>query len=382
MNYVLTNGIFHTEEGPVNGHIIIEEKQIAGINPGEYTGPLECHDLSGHHVLPGFIDIHIHGGYGEDFMDADLMGLHHLSQSLLREGTTSYLATTMTQSEEAIKTALTTLKEYHKQQSEEEAEMLGIHLEGPYISEFKVGAQNPQFVQRPSIDSIHDLQTAADQLIKIITFAPEVEGAAEVLAEFHDKVIFSMGHTVAGFDDINQAASNGARHITHLYNASTPFAHRQPGAFGAAWTNDRLSTEVIVDGIHSHPAAVNIAYRLKGPEQFLLITDAMRAKGMIDGTYDLGGQDVIVKNNSARLADGTLAGSILKMNDGLKNLMAYTKRDIDELWRVTSLNQAKALGIDDTKGSIKPGKDADLVVLSPDCNVLMTIKKGHIHHFN
>ncbi|GGA96853.1 N-acetylglucosamine-6-phosphate deacetylase [Macrococcus hajekii] len=382
MGYVLSNGIFYTEKGAVQGHIIIEGKQIDSISPGEYTGPLECHDLAGRHVLPGFIDIHIHGGYGEDFMDADLMGLHHLSHSLLSEGTTSYLATTMTQSEEAITTALSTLKEYHTRQSEQDAEMLGIHLEGPYISEFKVGAQNPDFVQRPSVNNILRLQESAGQLIKIITFAPEVEGADKVLETLHHDIIFSMGHTVATFDEMNKAASHGARHITHLYNAATPFEHRSPGAFGAAWTNEALSTEIIVDGIHSHPAAVDIAYRLKGPERMFLITDAMRAKGMADGTYDLGGQNVIVKNHSARLADGTLAGSILKMNEGLKNLIAYTDRSIEELWRVTSFNQAQSLGISDRKGSIKQGKDADLVVLDQEFNVSMTIKSGHLHHFN
>lgn len=379
MSYVLTNGMIHTEKGSVNGHIIIEESHIKAVQEGPYSGPLETIDLESKHVLPGFIDIHIHGGYGEDFMDANALGLHHLSRSLLSEGTTSYLATTMTQSTEAIKTALDTLKTYHAQQLPHDAEMLGIHLEGPFISPDKVGAQNPAYVQRPTIQAINDLQDKADGLIKIMTFAPEIEGADEVLRHFKDDIIFSVGHTTADYDQMNQAADNGAKHITHLYNAASPFQHRSPGAFGAAWLNDQLSAEVIVDGVHSHPAAVAIAYRMKGRDRFYLITDAMRAKGMSDGTYDLGGQDVIVKNQTARLSDGTLAGSILKMNEGLRLLKEYTGRPLSELWPVTSLNQAKALGIADHKGSIAPGKDADLVILDDDCQVQMTIKKGHQH---
>ncbi|ULG72880.1 N-acetylglucosamine-6-phosphate deacetylase [Macrococcus brunensis] len=379
MSYVLMNGTIHTENGTVEGHIIIEESHIKSVQEGPYSGPLETIDLEDKHVLPGFIDIHIHGGYGEDFMDANALGLHHLSKSLLSEGTTSYLATTMTQSRDAIMTALETLQSYHSKQLPEDAEMLGIHLEGPFISPSKVGAQNPAYVQKPTIQAINDLQDKANGLIKVMTFAPEVIGAEEVLQHFKDDIIFSIGHTTADFDQLNQAADFGAKHITHLYNAATPFQHRAPGAFGAAWLNDQLSAEVIVDGVHSHPASVAIAYRMKGRERFYLITDAMRAKGMSEGTYDLGGQDVIVKNQTARLSDGTLAGSILKMNDGLRLLKEYTGRPLAELWPVTSFNQAKALGIADHKGSIAPGKDADLVILDDDCHVQMTIKNGYRH---
>ncbi|TDM04029.1 N-acetylglucosamine-6-phosphate deacetylase [Macrococcus carouselicus] len=382
MEYVLTNCLIYTEDKVEHGYIIVENQKIKCVEAGHYRGALECHDMHKQHILPGFIDIHIHGGYGQDFMDADLTGLQHLSRSLLTEGTTSYLATTMTQSESAIMTALSTLRDYHHHQSSEGAEMLGIHLEGPFISEHKVGAQNPMFVERPSRARIEKFQAQADHLIKIITFAPEVDGADEVLDQLHDSIIFSMGHTGATFDDINEAAARGAKHITHLYNAATPFEHRQPGAFGAAWTNDDLAAEIIVDGIHSHPAAVDIAYRIKGRDRLFLITDAMRAKGMRSGIYDLGGQDVTVTHNTARLKDGTLAGSILRMNQGLRNMMQYTGRTLEELWPVTSLNQAEALGIEDRKGSITEGKDADLVVLDDDCNVIMTIKHGVMHRFN
>ena len=166
-----------------------------------------------------------------------------------------------------------------------------------------------------------------------------------------------------------------------MYNAATGFQHREPGVFGAAWLNQGLHTEMIVDGVHSHPASIALAYRLKGNQSCYLITDAMRAKGMPEGHYDLGGQDVIVKGSEARLSSGALAGSILKMNEGLKNLIQFTGDTIEHLWRVTSLNQAITLGIDDIKGSIKIGKDADIVIIDDACNVETTIKNGKYHAF-
>ncbi|MCJ1655358.1 N-acetylglucosamine-6-phosphate deacetylase [Staphylococcus sp. NRL 16/872] len=382
-NYVITNGRIYTEEQVIeNGYLVVEDGKISDIQKGNYTGNLQQVDAKGQNVLPGFIDIHIHGGYGEDAMDASYEGLKHLAEQLLSEGTTTFLATTMTQSDENIEKALKNIVAYQAdQQQGEAAEIGGVHLEGPFISEHKVGAQNPKYVQRPSVSKIQQFQAIANGQIKIITFAPEVEGAHETLNALHDDIIFSMGHTVATFDEANEAVEHGAKHITHLYNAATPFEHRDPGVFGAAWTNEGLNTEIIVDGIHSHPASVNIAYKQKGNDHIYLITDAMRAKGMKDGEYDLGGQNVIVKGEEARLESGALAGSILKMNDGLRNLMTFTHDSLDNLWRVASLNQAKALKIDEAKGSLAIGKDADIVIANDEIEISKTIKAGTIHHF-
>lgn len=382
--YVIANGRIYTENETIEqGYILIENGKIIQIAEGEYQGDLTTIDVKGQHVLPGFIDIHMHGGYGEDAMDASFEGLKHLSESLLSEGTTSFLATTMTQSDENIIKALKNIVDYQEQQdSLNAASIVGIHLEGPFISEYKVGAQNPAYVQRPSVEKVQQFQEIANNQIKVMTFAPEVEGADETLSTLHDQINFSIGHTVATFDEVNEAVAQGAKHVTHLYNAGTPFEHRNPGLSGAAWLNDELSTESIVDGIHSHPASVKIAYKQKGNKHFFLITDAMRAKGMPDGEYDLGGQNVVVKGSEARLASGALAGSILKMNEGLKNLIAYTGAPLDDLWRVTSLNQAIALKIEEDKGSIAIGKDADIVVVDDDIQVLTTIKSGKVHNFN
>ncbi|MGW7875216.1 N-acetylglucosamine-6-phosphate deacetylase [Staphylococcus xylosus] len=382
--YVIANGRIYTENETIEqGYILIENGKIIQIAEGEYQGDLTTIDVKGQHVLPGFIDIHMHGGYGEDAMDASFEGLKHLSESLLSEGTTSFLATTMTQSDENIIKALKNIVDYQEQQdSLNAASIVGIHLEGPFISEYKVGAQNPAYVQRPSVEKVQQFQEIANNQIQVMTFAPEVEGADETLSTLHDQINFSIGHTVATFDEVNEAVAQGAKHVTHLYNAGTPFEHRNPGLSGAAWINDDLSTESIVDGIHSHPASVKIAYKQKGNKRFFLITDAMRAKGMPDGEYDLGGQNVVVKGSEARLASGALAGSILKMNEGLKNLIAYTGASLDDLWRVTSLNQAIALKIEGDKGSIAIGKDADIVVVDDDIQVLTTIKSGKVHNFN
>ncbi|MEB7690716.1 N-acetylglucosamine-6-phosphate deacetylase [Staphylococcus equorum] len=382
--YVIENGRIYTEEEIIErGYIIVKNDKITDVGKGDYEGALTTYDAQGQHVLPGFIDIHMHGGYGEDAMDASYDGLKHLAESLLSEGTTSFLATTMTQSDENITKALENIIEYQKQQNVlKAADIVGIHLEGPFISEHKVGAQNPAYVQRSSIEKVQQFQKTANNQIKVITFAPEVEGAHETLEALHDQIRFSIGHTVATFDETNEAVARGAKHVTHLYNAGTPFEHREPGVFGAAWTNDSLSTELIVDGIHSHPTAIQIAYKQKGNTRFFLITDAMRAKGMPDGEYDLGGQNVIVKGSEARLASGALAGSILKMNEGLKNLIQYTGDSLDNLWRVTSLNQAIALNIESQKGSLKVGKDADIVIVDDEITVQTTIKAGEIHKFS
>ncbi|MEB6045737.1 N-acetylglucosamine-6-phosphate deacetylase [Staphylococcus pseudoxylosus] len=382
--YVIANGRIYTENETIEqGYILVEDGKIIQITEGEYQGDLTTIDVKGQHVLPGFIDIHMHGGYGEDAMDASFEGLKHLSESLLSEGTTSYLATTMTQSDDNIIKALKNIVNYQAQQDAlNAASIVGVHLEGPFISEHKVGAQNPAYVQRPSVEKVQQFQEIANNQIKVMTFAPEVEGADETLSTLHDQINFSIGHTVATFDEVNEAVAHGAKHVTHLYNAGTAFEHRNPGLSGAAWVNDELSTESIVDGIHSHPASVKIAYKQKGNKRFFLITDAMRAKGMPDGEYDLGGQNVVVKGSEARLTSGALAGSILKMNEGLKNLIEFTGASLDDLWRVTSLNQAIALKIEGDKGSIAIGKDADIVVVDDDIQVLTTIKSGKVHNFN
>ncbi|MCH4985795.1 N-acetylglucosamine-6-phosphate deacetylase [Macrococcoides goetzii] len=379
MRYVIKSKNIFTEEGIVDGYIVINNKKIEAIQTGLYSGEDSVCDYHDAYIMPGFIDIHIHGGYGEDAMDASFEGLKHLSKSLLSEGTTSFLPTTMTQSNDNIIQALQNIKNVHNDEYEG-AEILGVHLEGPFISEEKIGAQNPKYVQQPNVEQLKTFQEQSGDLIKIITFAPEKEGAKEMIESFPE-IIFSIGHSAATYEQAEQAVANGARHITHLYNGSSGFQHREPGVVGMALTNDNIHTELIVDGLHAHPASVKLAITAKGNEKFYLITDAMRAKGKPDGVYDLGGQAVTVKDGEARISSGALAGSVLKMNHGLKQLLEYSGKDLSELWRVTSLNQAVALKIDDSKGSIKEGKDADIVILDENFEVISTIKSGKRYEF-
>lgn len=379
MRYVIKSKNIFTEEGIVDGYIVINNKKIEAIQTGLYSGEDSVYDYHEAYIMPGFIDIHIHGGYGEDAMDASFEGLKHLSKSLLSEGTTSFLPTTMTQSNENITQALQNIKNVHDDEYEG-AEILGVHLEGPFISEEKIGAQNPKYVQQPNVEQLKTFQEQSGDLIKIITFAPEKEGAKEMIESFPE-IIFSIGHSAATYEQAEQAVVSGARHITHLYNGSSGFQHREPGVVGMALTNDAIHTEVIVDGLHAHPASVKLAIIAKGNEKFYLITDAMRAKGKPDGVYDLGGQAVTVKDGEARISSGALAGSVLKMNHGLKHLVEYSGKDLNELWRVTSLNQAIALKVDNNKGSIKEGKDADIVILDKNLEVMSTIKSGKRYEF-
>lgn len=379
MRYVIKSTNIFTEEGIVDGFVVINNNKIETVQPGIYSGEDNVYDYQNAYIMPGFIDIHIHGGYGEDAMDASFEGLKHLSKSLLSEGTTSFLPTTMTQSNENIVKALQNIKNVYKSDYEG-AEILGIHLEGPFISEEKIGAQNPKYVQQPNVQQLKTFQEQSGNLIKVITFAPEKEGAKAMMESFPE-IIFSIGHSAATYEQAEQAVMDGARHITHLYNGSSGFLHREPGVVGMALTNDDVHTELIVDGLHAHPASVKLAITAKGNEKFYLITDAMRAKGKPDGVYDLGGQAVTVKDGEARISSGALAGSVLRMNHGLKHLLEYSGRDLSELWRVTSLNQAIALKVDDSKGSIKEGKDADIVILDKHFEVISTIKSGKRYEF-
>ncbi|WP_210469842.1 N-acetylglucosamine-6-phosphate deacetylase [Sporosarcina sp. 6E9] len=327
-------------------------------------------------LVPGFIDIHIHGASGFDVMDGTQEALNGLAGALPREGTTSFLATTMTQTEDGIENALKNASLFNADATQ--AEMLGIHLEGPFISAKRAGAQPIEHITLPSISLFEQWQKLSGNRIKLVTIAPEVDhGLAFIEAVTANQVVASLGHTDATYEEVSEAVKAGARHVTHLYNQMSPFHHRDPGVVGAALLEKPLMVELIVDFIHSHPKSVELAYRQKGASGIILITDAMRAKGLAPGTYDLGGQDVAVTENDARLADGTLAGSILTMENAAKNMKAATDCTLSELVAMTSTNAAKQLGLSN-KGVIASGKDADLTIIDRDWNVQMTICSGNI----
>lgn len=327
-------------------------------------------------VMPGFIDMHIHGSAGFDMMDATEEALRGMSRSLVKEGTTSYLPTTITQRVDAIEAALKNVNGFVN--NADEAEVLGIHVEGPYISTKWAGAQPIEHITEPSIEQFLKWQQLSGNRIKQVTVAPEIVGGFEfVQAMSEEGIISSIGHSDASSDEVEKAVRLGAKQATHLYNQMRPFHHRDTGVVGSVLLEDHMKVEIIVDYIHSHMKAVNLAYRLKSAEGIILITDAMRAKGLEHGEYDLGGQTVYVTEKGAHLSSGALAGSILTMDQAVRNMKQTTGCSLQELVLMSSTNAAKQLKLSN-KGYIDEGFDADLVILDLELNVQKTICRGNI----
>ena len=325
-------------------------------------------------VLPGFIDPHIHGAGGADAMDGTAAALATISETVAREGTTSFLATTMTESGEAILRALTAVRDCRETPG---ARLLGVHLEGPFISETYAGAQPREYIAAPDIDVFDRYQAASGGRIRIVTVAPEVPGADALIRHLAETgVVPSVGHSAAGVADVRRAIACGARSVTHTYNAQSPFRHREIGVAGSALLYDELNCELIADGIHVSPEAIRLLVKNKPRGKMTLITDAMRAKGCPDGVSELGGQTVYVKNGEARLADGTLAGSVLRMNDAVRRMVQVIGLPFTDAVDMATKNTAALLGISDSCGEIACGKRADFTVLDPDFGVLLTVVGG------
>lgn len=332
-------------------------------------------DLSDYYVVPGFIDQHIHGSDNSDAMDGSQEALDRMAKSLLKEGTTSFLPTTMTGAFEQVDQALSAIKNYRQGAG---ANVLGAHLEGPFINKTRVGAQPIEFVQGPSVEAFKRFKD--HDVIKLITLAPEVDGADDLIQYCKlNNVVVSIGHTSAKFSEVKHALEIGANQFTHAYNAMTPLHHRDIGVVGAMYLLDGLRAELICDGIHSSKEAVELLYKNKGRDGIILITDSMRAKYLKDGLSELGGQEVFVKEGKATLKDGTIAGSILRMNVGVRNMMYYCNIPIYDAVYMASSMPAINLGIKN-KGFIKEGFDADLAVLDKNLEVVMTIVGGKIKY--
>ncbi len=330
-------------------------------------------------VLPGFIDEHIHGAGGSDGMDGTVKDLSIIAETVAKEGTTSFLATTMTQSPENITNAMTAVKQYREKAPETGARIVGIHLEGPFINANYKGAQPLEYVAKPDVAVFDKYNQASGNCIKIVSLAPEEAGAEELISHLASQgIVASVGHTGAKSGDIRNAVKAGAKNITHTYNAQTALHHREIGVVGSALLYDDLATELIADTIHVSIPAMQLLAKCKPADKLILITDAMRAKGLADGVSELGGQTVIVKNGEARLEDGTLAGSVLKMNNAVKNLVEKVGVAFLKAVDCATINPAKALGLDKEIGSIRKGKKADFVVLNGDYEVLYTIRDGKI----
>jgi len=384
MTILIKNATIYLDDATLeDGYILIDGETIKEIGPA-HQAPLEADEIltlsPDEVVLPGFIDMHIHGAGGSDAMDGTVEAVAHMAAFLPKEGTTSFLPTTMTQSPESIEQALEALHQYSQSDNTPgTADVIGVHLEGPFVNPSKAGAQPVQYIINPDAELFKKWYELSGQTIKQVTLAPEEPGGKELVELLNKEgIISSIGHTGATYQETMEAISLGVSQATHLFNQMTGLHHRDIGAAGASLMNENIYAELIVDGIHVSPEMVELSLKLKGIDRTILITDAMRAKGLSDGKYDLGGQDVFVKGKEARLEDGALAGSILKMNDAVKNIITYTGCSLRDAVQMAAVNPAKQLNIYDRKGSIAAGKDADIVILDDDFQVRTTICRGKI----
>jgi N-acetylglucosamine-6-phosphate deacetylase len=379
---LLINASILTEEGMMEkGYVYIKNGKIVETGPVSSLPQSQAEVIElpeDSTVVPGFIDVHIHGAGGADTMDATTEALTTMASILPEEGTTSFLATTITQNQNAIIKALENAADYISHHNTPgKAEVLGLHLEGPFINESRKGAQPAEHIITPDIELFAKMQEVSGNNIRLVTLAPEKENGNELIAYLAENgVVASVGHSDATYGQMAEAVKAGATHVTHLFNGMRGMHHRDPGVAGAALLFDQLKIEMIADGIHVVPEMLDLSMRAKGTDGVILITDSMRAKCLKNGSYDLGGQEVNVAEGKALLADGTLAGSILKMKDSLKNMMEYTGISLEDAVKLASENPARQLKIFDRKGSIAPGKDADLVVLDRNHEVAMAFCRG------
>jgi len=364
----IVNAKIVTDKEVLEGYVLTFDKEIVSLSR-EVPKEVEVIDARGLYLSAGFIDIHIHGSNGYDIMDATKEALDGISKSILETGTTSFLATTMTMSQEQITKALKNVQEFKQQDG---ARLLGVHLEGPFINPIKHGAQDPQHIQKPNMELIEPFM----DVVKMITIAPEVEGGREFIEYINENfphILLSIGHSNASYYEAKKSFTWGVSHATHLFNAMNPLHHREVGVVGAILESDEVSCDIIADLIHIHPSFFKLLYRVK-KEQLILITDAMRAGCMKCGVSEVGGQKVIVKDGEARLEDGTLAGSVLKLNDALKNFYKHTEISLPELINMVTTIPAKKLGLN--VGVLEKGYEADLVLFDEEFRVYESYING------
>ena len=356
--------------------LLLADKIVAVVEECEIPDGTEVIDADGGYVCPGLIDLHIHGYLGRDVCDASEESMRIISKGLLENGVTGYLPTTMTVDLNTVKGALEVCRKIMKEDDFDGSTILGVHAEGPFISASKKGAQDERYILKPDADFVKEYS----DVIKIITLAPEEDENFSAIRKISEEtqVVVSMGHTSADYETAAASANAGVRHATHLFNAMTPLTHRAPGVVGAA-LNTPVSCELIVDGIHVSPHLYDILYKIKG-RKLCFITDCLPAGGLPEGEYTLGGAKIIYKDNICRLEDGTIAGSILHLNKGVWNVYKNSSIPLHECVNCASLNPAATIGLADRKGSIAPGKDADVIILDGEFNLKKTIIGGKLKY--
>lgn len=355
-----------------NAYLKIENKKIVEIGT-DYSGGVDCHNAD---VIPGFIDIHVHGSNGADFMDGTEEALDVITSNLVTEGVTSVLATTMTSSSKKLVNVLENIANYNYKKGH--CKIVGIHLEGPFINVSKKGAQSRTHIQDLEVATMEQYLAASQNMIKICTYAPELDPGYNFTKFLIKKGITpSIGHSDASCNTCNKVMDmSSSLHLTHLYNAMKPFSHRDLGVVNFALEKKPM-VELIVDGIHVDRDVVKFTYQHFGKENIMLVTDAIEAKNLEPGTYTLGGQKVIVKDGECRLESGVLAGSILRYDTAFQNMMDFCEINILDAMVMTSYNQAKSLNLE-LIGEIKVGNYADIVFLDEEKKIIRTIVEGEI----
>lgn len=363
---VIRNASVYTEDGIfLERDIYIEGKRFVDCEE-EVTDKTEI-DASGCVAIPGLTDIHFHGCMGYDFCDGTREAVDAMAAYEASVGVTNIVPATMTFSEEMLLGICKTARDYAEEgEKEDRAHFHGINMEGPFISFEKKGAQNGEYIHRPDIAMFDRLNEASGNRVKLLAIAPEEEGAMELIEKRHDRVVMSVAHTCADYDTTVRAFGKGASHMTHLYNAMNSYTHRAPGPIGAAADTHRVEVELICDGVHIHPASVRTTFKIFGDDRIILISDSMRATGLEDGDYTLGGQAVKVKGNLATLHDETIAGSVTNLMDCLRAAVLRMGIPLESAVKCAAVNPAKSVGIYEEYGSITPGKIADVVLLERD----------------
>lgn len=365
---IIKNGtVFQEDKTFVKKNLYIENGRIVEFLP-ETSGVSEI-DADGLFVLPGLVDIHSHGAVGQDFSDNNMDGLHKILQYEYSHGITSYCPTSMTLKKDEI------CKIYCKMENWEDQEgmshVAGLNMEGPFLDKNKKGAHLEEHIIPPDVDFFRKCNQSCNNRIRLVTLAPNMEGALEFIRELKNEVVVSLGHSAADYDTAKKALEAGANHVTHLFNAMNPLGHRAPGLIAAAAEDENCIAELICDGIHVHESMVRAAFKLF-PGRIALISDSMRATGLEDGTYDLGGQQVHVRGKLATLSDGTIAGSATNLYDGMRNAAAFGI-PWEEAIAAASMVPAKSIGIFDETGSLTPGKRADVILVDKELKLVRVL---------
>lgn len=332
-------------------------------------GDSEVVDASGLYVLPGLVDVHIHGAVGHDFCDGDSKGLQEIAAFLKSQGITSFCPTSMTLPAEELRQIFQSVLKLPEGPAY--ASVAGIHMEGPFISPAKKGAQKESYIVNPDIACFRELNDACQGMIRLVTIAPELAGSMEFIETLHEEVAISLGHSTADYETALSAFAAGASHATHLFNAMPPLHHRNPGIIGAAFDSPNAFVEIICDGIHLAPSVIRMVFRLFGDDRVILISDAMRAMGMEDGTYELGGQDVFKRGNRATLKDGTLAGSATHLFDCLRHAVSFGI-PLESAVKAATANPARSIRAEHI-GSLAPGKEADILLVDQELRLVRVI---------